>query len=134
MKKSILVIICILFFRTSFSFTPIVSDNLTLNNQIKNETIKLDPNYQQFKSQLINFESTNFANYSYLKKRRKKKNDNIMLYVAGGLAVATGVLILANDPENFVSNSTSGVNLGIAAGGTIASGMIVAKFFIDRRR
>jgi len=57
-----------------------------------------------------------------------------MLYVAGGIAVATATLILVNDPENFTSNSASGVNVGIAVGGTIACGMIVAKYFIDKGR
>ena len=56
-----------------------------------------------------------------------------MLYVAGGILVATGVLILANNPDNFVSNSTTDAYLGIAIGGTVSSGMIVAKFFFDRR-
>ena len=57
-----------------------------------------------------------------------------MLYVAGGLAVATATLILTNDPENFTSNSAGSVNMGIAVGGTLASGMIVAKHFFDKNR
>ena len=134
MRKLILVFICLLFFSTSYSFTPTVSENLTLNSKFNTKTVKLNTNYQQFKFQVINLETTDFVNYASLKKRRRKKQDHFMLYVAGGLAVATGVLILTNDPENFVSNSTSGVNLGIAVGGTLACGMIVAKYFIDKRR
>ena len=57
-----------------------------------------------------------------------------MLYVAGRLAVATGVLILTNNPENFVNNSAGDVNMGIAIGGTIACGMFLAKYFIDKNR
>ena len=132
MKRSILVFICLLFFSASYSFTPSVSDNLSLNTKFNTETIELNPNYQQFKSQVINFETTDFVDYASLKRR--KKQDNLMLYVAGGLAVATGVLILTNDPENFVSNSASSVNIGIAVGGTLACGMIVAKHFLDKRR
>ena len=133
MKRLILVFICLLFFSTSYSFTPSVSENLSLNSKFDTKTIELNTNYQQFKYQVINLETADFVDYASLKRRRKKQ-DHLMLYVAGGLAVATGVLILANDPENFVSNSTSGVNLGIAVGGTLACGMIVAKYFIDRGR
>ena len=105
-----------------------------LLNTYNNSEVPLNKNYQQFKFQVVNFEAQNLADYASLKKRRKKKSADLMLYVAGGIAVATVTLILVNDPDNFTSNSTSGVNLGIAAGGTIACGMIVAKYFIDKRR
>lgn len=133
MRKIILIFICLLFISTSYSFTPTVSENLSLNSKFDTKTVGLNPNYQQFKSQVINFETIDFVDYANLKRRRKKQ-DNLMLYVAGGLAVATGVLILANDPENFVSNSTSSVNFGIAIGGTLACGLIVVKHFVDKRR
>ncbi len=133
MRKIILIFICLLFISTSYSFTPTVTENLSLNSKFDTKTVGLNPNYQQFKSQVINFETIDFVDYANLKRRRKKQ-DNLMLYVAGGLAVATGVLILANDPENFVSNSTSSVNFGIAIGGTLACGLIVVKHFVDKRR
>ena len=133
MRKILLVFICLLFISTSYSFTPTVSDNLSLNSKFDTKTVNLNPNYQQFKTQVVNFETIEFVDYANLKKRRKKQ-DHLMLYVAGGLAVATGALILANDPENFVSNSTTGVNLGIAVGGTVACGLFLAKYFIDKRR
>ena len=126
---------CIFFFSLSYSISPGESNNALLLD-VKNITeVNFNKNYQQFKYQVVNFETSNIADYSYLKKkRRKKKKDNLMLYVAGGLAVATVTLILTNDPENFTSNSASSVNIGIAIGGTLASGMIVAKYFIDKGR
>ena len=134
MRKFIIIIICLLFVKVSYSLNPNELNNklLLTNNNLSETKIELSSNYQQFKFQLINLESGNYHDFSHYKRR--KKNNNLMLYVAGGLAVATATLILTNNPENFTSNSTSGVNLGIAAGGTIACGMIVAKFFIDKSR
>lgn len=134
MRKILLFIICILFFKISYSLSPGESNNALLLNTYNNSEVTLNKNYQQFKFQVVNFETQNLADYASLKKRRKKKSADLMLYVAGGIAVATVTLILVNDPDNFTSNSASGVNLGIAAGGTVACGMIVAKYFIDKRR
>ena len=132
MKRFLLVIICLLFFSLSYSITPFESQNLTLKTS--NSEVLLSNNYQQFKHQIVNFETTDLTDYANLKKRRRKKQDNLMLYVAGGLAVATGVLILTNNPENFANNSASDVNMGIAIGGTLACGMFLAKYFIDKSR
>jgi hypothetical protein len=135
MKKIIIFIFCILFFKLSYSLSPGESNNALLLNKYNKSEVKLNNNYQQFKFQVINLETTNSLDYTYFKKRRrKKKSDDLMLYVAGGLAVATATLILTNDPENFTSNSATSVNLGIAVGGTLACGIIVAKYFIDRGR
>ncbi len=134
MRKILLFIICILFFKISYSLSPGESNNALLLNTYNNSEVTLNKNYQQFKFQVVNFETQNLADYASLKKKRKRKSADLMLYVAGGIAVATVTLILVNDPDNFTSNSASGVNLGIAAGGTIACGMIVAKYFIDKRR
>ena len=134
MRKILLFIICILFFKISYSLSPDESNNALLLNTYNNSEVTLNKNYQQFKFQVVNFETQNLADYASLKKRKKSKSADLMLYVAGGIAVATVTLILVNDPDNFTSNSASGVNLGIAAGGTIACGMIVAKYFIDKRR
>jgi hypothetical protein len=134
MRKILLFIICILFFKISYSISPGESNNALLFNTYDNSEVTLNKNYQQFKFQVVNFETNELADYASLKKRRKRKSADLMLYVAGGIAVATVTLILVNDPDNFTSNSPSGVNLGIAAAGTIACGMIVAKYFIDKRR
>lgn len=134
MRKILLFIICILFFKISYSLSPGESNNALLLNTYNNSEVTLNKNYQQFKFQVVNFEAQNLADYASLKKRKKSKSADLMLYVAGGIAVATVTLILANDPDNFTSNSASGVNLGIAAGGTITCGMIVAKYFVDKRR
>lgn len=130
MRKILFVLFCLLVFKLSFAIEPNKSGTLLIHNTTE---IQLNNNYQQFKYQVLNFESTTDLDYANL-KRRKKKNDNLMLYVAGGLAVATATLILVNDPNNFTSNSASSVNLGIAVGGTLACGMIVAKYFIDKGR
>lgn len=133
MRKILLFIFCLLFFKLSYSLSPGESKSTFLLNTQTSTELLLNKNYQQFKYQIVNFESSELVNYASLKKK-KKKNANLMLYVAGGIAVATATLILTNNPENFTSNSASGVNLGIAAGGTIACGMIVTKFFIDKSR
>lgn len=134
MKKIILLILCIFFFNLCYSISPGESNNALLPDVSNKIEININKSYQQFKYQVVNFETTNVADYSYLKKKRRKKKDNLMLYVAGGLAVATTTLILTNDPENFTSNSAGSVNMGIAVGGTLACGMIVAKYFIDKGR
>lgn len=133
MKKILLFIFCLLFLKLSYSISPAESENTVLFNTQNNTEFTLNKNYQQFKYQVVNLETNDYINYANLAKRRRKK-DNLMLYVAGGLAVATATLILTNNPENFTSNSASGVNLGIAVGGTLACGMIVAKYFIDKGR
>jgi len=141
MKKVIIFTICILFFKLSYSLSPGETNNALLLNKYNTNTsevklnseLELNNSYQQFKFQLINLESANSPDYAY-KRKRRKKSDDLMLYVAGGLAVATGTLILANDPNNFTSNSASSVNLGIAVAGTLTCGIIVAKYFIDKGR
>lgn len=136
MKKVILLSICVLIFKFSFSFNPNTSKNIMLVDEIEKvntETI-LNTNYQQFKHQVINFETTDFKDYASLKKRRRTKSDNLMLYVAGGLAVATTTLILTNNPENFTTNSASSVNMGIAIGGTLGCALFISKYFIDKTR
>lgn len=137
MKKLVLLIICLFFINLSYSISPAKSNNALLFNVVEedNKEIVANKNYQQFKYQMLNLKSnTSFDNKHLKPRRRKKKNDNLMLYVAGGLAVATATLILANDPENFTTNSPAGVNTGIAIAGTVACGMIVAKFYIDKGR
>jgi hypothetical protein len=136
MKKVILLVICILIFKFSFAFNPNTSKNIMLVDEIEKvntETI-LNTNYQQFKHQVINFETSDLHNYANLKKRRRSKDDNLMLYVAGGLAVATATLILTNNPENFTTNSASSVNMGIAIGGTVGCALFISKYFIDKTR
>jgi hypothetical protein len=109
------------------------TNNSVITTDIFPQQLLLDQNYQLFQLQLVNLES-NSPDISGSLLMKKKKNDYFMLYVAGGLLVATGVLILTNNPDNFVSNNTTDAYLGIAIGGTVASGLIVAKFFIDRKR
>lgn len=135
MKRGILIILGVLFFNLSYSISPEASGSIMFKskNQTNTSTIALNKNYQGFKHQVINFESSDYSNLSSYKRRRKKQ-DNLMLYVAGGLAVATATLILTNNPENFTTNSAGSVNLGIAVGGTLGCGLIVAKYLIDKSR
>jgi len=137
MAKFKIVFFFLLFFILIKPVSAIEPENNTSNSVIATDIFTqqliLDQNYQMFQLQLVNLESNSLVIPESLLKR-KKKNDYFMLYVAGGLLVATGVLILTNNPENFVSNNTTDAYLGIAIGGTVASGMIVAKFFIDRKR
>jgi hypothetical protein len=133
MRKIIIIILCLLFFKGSFSINPGETNNSLLLTKSTNTELKVN-NYQHFKFQFVNFESKNHIDYGNFQRRRRSKNNDLMLYVAGGLAVATATLILTNDPSNFTSNSSAGVNLGIAVGGTVACGMIVAKYFIDKGR
>ncbi|MGE0089678.1 MAG: hypothetical protein AB7S50_09430 [Bacteroidales bacterium] len=137
MGKNYLLLIFVLFLAFSKSLSAIEPDKKPEKSFITSESftadLLLNQNYQQFQLQLINMDENQVLIHQSLIKR-KKKNDYLMLYVAGGLLAATGVLILANNPDNYVSNSSSDAYLGIAIGGTVASGMIIAKFFIDRKR
>lgn len=139
MKKFLLLSLCIFSFHFLYSNNPYDSNSIMFadNNGINTtkEKTQLNLNYQQFKHQVVNFESNNSINYGYLKKRRRRSgDDNLMLYVAGGIAVATTTLILTNDPENFTTNSAGSVNMGIAIGGTVGCALFVAKYFIDKSR
>ncbi len=133
MKKFFILIFCVLFFNYTYSLGPKEDVSLLSQDNDFNTEFTLNKSYQQFKFQVKNFELQPDYNYANLRRRRKKQ-DNTMLYVAGGLAVATGVLILTNNPENFTSNSSSSVNLGIAIGGTVACGLFLTKHFVDRGR
>ncbi len=87
--------------------------------------------YQQLK--------TAFSHFSMEKRGRVpapyatagQKDDKIMLYVAGGLVVASAALILLNNPNNYASNSATEVNTGIAIGGGVAAGLFATKYFLD---
>lgn len=138
MKKFLLISLCVFSFHFLYSNNPIASNSIIFEEDnsinINKENTPLNLNYQQFKHQVVNFESNNAIDYGYLKKRRSSKDDNLMLYVAGGLAVATTTLILTNDPENFTTNSAGSVNMGIAIGGTVGCALFVTKYFIDKSR
>ncbi|MEE4198099.1 MAG: hypothetical protein V2I54_10675 [Bacteroidales bacterium] len=133
MKKILLLSICIVFVKISFSFEPTYLEvnhqgrkSFEASNQIHR------PNYQQFKTQLLNLETKEIQDYAQL--RRRGKDDYLMLYVAGGIAIATTTLILTNNPDNFISNSAGDVNTGIAIGGGIACALIITKYIIDQNR
>ncbi|MGM0503097.1 MAG: hypothetical protein ACQESQ_00665 [Bacteroidota bacterium] len=136
MKKLFLITFCLLLFKVSYSFEPTLlgdnTANLHSSLQYENNQIAYNANYQQFKTQFLNLEINESQDYARL--RRRGKDDYLMLYVAGGIAIATTALILTNNPDNFISNSPGDVNTGIAIGGGIACGLIITKFIIDRNR
>ncbi|MEA2105868.1 MAG: hypothetical protein U9P82_04015 [Bacteroidota bacterium] len=134
MKKIFLLSICLIIVKVSFSFEPTFTNekNTVKSSVEENKQLLYTPNYQQFKTQLLNIETKEVKDYARL--RRRGKDDYLMLYVAGGIAIATTTLILTNNPDNFVSNSPGSVNTGIAIGGGIACGLIVTKFIIDQNR
>lgn len=134
MKRIFLLLFCLFVLKTSFALEPLASTTHAkdFSNTEFNTQIQYSANYQQFKTQFINLETKEYQNLASLRKRGK--DDYLMLYVAGGIAVATAALILTNNPENFVTNNASDVNTGIALGGTLACGLIVAKFIVDRNR
>ncbi|MFP4025280.1 MAG: hypothetical protein ACLFVR_12215 [Thiohalospira sp.] len=134
MKKLLLITFCLLLFKASFSLEPLsVKDKTGSLSQVDaNTELILNTNYQQFRTQILSLETKQPHDFSNI--RRRGKDDYLMLYVAGGIAVATAALILTNNPDNFVTNNASDVNTGIALGGTFACGLIVTKFIIDRNR
>ena len=134
MKRIFLLLFCLFILKTSFALEPLTakSNVKDFSNSEFNTQIQFNGNYQQFKTQFINLETKEYHNLANLKRRGK--DDYLMLYVAGGIAVATATLILTNNPENFVTNNASDVNTGIALGGTLACGLIVAKYIIDSNR
>ena len=135
MRKIILVVLCLLVFKISNSNNLNESNNSLLVNNNTNTELNLTNNYQQFKFQVVNFGTENHIDYGSLKKRRRRRSgDTFILYVAGGTAVATATLILVNDPDNFTNNNSSSVTMGIALGGTVASGLFVTKYFVDKNK
>ncbi len=129
--KRILPLLIILFIAASegYSFEP---SHPALKEKPKTQTLVLKGNYQQFQTEFSNYKEFQQHDFSHITARGK--DDYFMLYVAGGLVVATTTLILTNSGENLTTTTKSEANLGIAAGGFVATGMILTKFFIDRSR
>lgn len=134
MKRIFLLFFCLFILKTSFAIEPLLQTTHAkdFSNTEFNTQIRYNANYQQFKTQFINLETKEYRNHASLRKR--VEDDYLMLYVAGGIAVATAALILTNNPDNFITNNPSDVNTGIAVGGSLACGLIIVKFIVDRNR
>src|SRR6056297_239366 len=129
--KRILTLLLMLFIAISesYSFEP---SHPALKEKPNSQTLMLQGNYQQFRTEFSNYKELEQHDFSNITARGK--DDYFMLYVAGGLVVATTTLILTNSGENLTTTTKSEANLGIAAGGFVATGMILTKYFIDRSR
>lgn len=98
-------------------------------NNIMRET-SLPSSYQEFRYSFLNMDNqTNknpYANFQF-------DDDYFVLYVGGGIAVATATIVLLNNPGQH-ENGIGQTNTGIIIGGGIMSGLLVAKYFIDKNR
>ncbi|MFP4042224.1 MAG: hypothetical protein ACLFT6_05640 [Bacteroidales bacterium] len=86
--------------------------------------------YRDFRYSFLNMDNqTNknpLANFQY-------RDDYFVLYVAGGIAVTTAAVVLLNNPAQH-QNGIGQTNTGIIIGGSIMSGLLVTKYFIDESR
>jgi hypothetical protein len=89
--------------------------------------------YQQLKSEFAHLSLENRGRVPAPYATASQKDDKIMLYVAGGLVVASAALIILNNPNNYANNSASEVNTGIALGGGVAAGLFASKYFLDKK-
>lgn len=124
-----LLIILLIAYSKSYSFEP---SHPALKEKPNTQNILLQGNYQQFRTEFANYKE--FEQHDFSNIKAKGKDDYFILYVAGGLVVATTTLILTNSGENLTVTTKSEANLGIAAGGFIATGMVLTKYFIDQSR
>ncbi|MDA3779854.1 MAG: hypothetical protein PF487_06500 [Bacteroidales bacterium] len=107
------------------------SSTSAIDNKSETKTHKKQlANYQQFKSDFANIDFAKSSDFSNI--GRGRGNDNLMLYVAGGIALGTTTLVLINNPDNAVMPNAKQANTGVIVGGIIATGMIVTKYFIDK--
>ncbi|MFP4019085.1 MAG: hypothetical protein ACLFUH_07535 [Bacteroidales bacterium] len=86
--------------------------------------------YQEFRYSFLNMDNqakkNPLANFQF-------DDDYFVLYIAGGIAVATTAIVLLNDPGQY-ENCIGQTNTGIIIGGGIMSSLLVAKYFIDESR
>ena len=123
MRRFTIIIIFIAISITCFS-----EENTTTSTT---NNIEQKANYQQFKRQFANINFASSNDFSHI--GRGRKDDKLMLYVAGGIALGTTTLVLINNPDNAAMPNIKQANIGVIVGGIIATGMIVTKYFIDKR-
>ena len=88
----------------------------------------LPENYQLFKHQLIhlNKKQNNPPIFNF-----RRGTDFTMLYVAGGLLLATSTFVLVNGYNNE-DGYFSQTNTGVIIGGSISTAVLITKFFLDQ--
>lgn len=123
MKKFTIIILFIAISTTCFS-----EENTTTSTT---NNIEQKANYQQFKNQFANINFASSNDFSHIGRRRK--DDKLMLYVAGGIVLSSTTLVLINNPDKTAMPNAKQANIGVIVGGIIATGMIVTKYFIDKR-
>ncbi|MFP4604447.1 MAG: hypothetical protein ACLFNJ_03625, partial [Bacteroidales bacterium] len=78
--------------------------------------------YQEFRYSFLNMDNqakkNPLANFQF-------DDDYFVLYIAGGIAVATTAIVLLNDPGQY-ENGIGQTNTGIIIGGGIMSSLLVA--------
>jgi hypothetical protein len=126
---------CVLIFLSIISLTSFADnkDNNDKNiNQKSIQTSNIAPkNYQQLKYSLLNL---NQASPNRVPKRNYQSGDDyLMLYVAGGVVVATAATVLLNGTSEY-EDGLGQTNTGIIIGGSMMAALIVTKYFVDKTR
>jgi len=132
MKRLLILTFGILIMHSAFADKS--SDNAPILPDVEGNTsltkTNLPENYQDFKYLLLNHNTKRSAipaaNY-------RGGDDYTMLYVAGGIAIATTSFILING-KNEYSGDFGTANTGMLIGGSISTATILTKFFIDKYR
>jgi len=130
MNKILLLILSISFI-TSNAFSA--TDGEESKIAITSKQAQNSRTYQQLKVEFAYLSSEAKGRVPAPYATAAQKDDKLMLYVAGGLVVASAALILFNNPNNFAGNSASEVNTGIALGGGVAAGLFASKYFLDTK-
>jgi len=132
MKRLLILTFGILIMHSAFADKS--SDNAPILHDVEGNTsltkTNLPENYQDFKYLLLNHNTKRSAipaaNY-------RGGDDYTMLYVAGGIAIATTSFILING-KNEYSGDFGTANTGMLIGGSISTATLLTKFFIDKYR
>ncbi|MFO7938182.1 MAG: hypothetical protein R6U66_00365 [Bacteroidales bacterium] len=132
MNKIVLLILSIVFFTFSAYCANDGEQNEMLRTSQQQEQHMRT--YQQLKMEFIHLSPEANSRVPAPYATASKKDDKLMLYVAGGLVVASAALILFSNSNNYASNSATEVNTGIALGGGVAAGLFASKYFLDNTR
>lgn len=123
-------IICILLISIDLTSGSEPAIQETLGWSHINKDNPLPQNYHLFKHRFLGLEKTQStipaANF-------RRQNDYTMLYVAGGILVATSTFIFINgynSKEGYFSSS----NTGIIIGGSLSSILFITKYYVDQNK
>lgn len=93
-------------------------------------TTQLPSNYKQFQYQFLNH---NTESHGIQSTNYRGEDDYTMLYVAGGITIATTSFILING-NNKYTGDFGAANTGMLIGGSVSTILLVTKYFIDKYR